>query len=74
MIEIIDCEQNSSDWFAARMGIPTASEFSTVMAKGRDGGASVNKSALMPPWSSVFTDEQIENMADYLGYVCKCKK
>jgi cytochrome c oxidase cbb3-type subunit 3 len=40
----------------------------------RDGGASVNKSALMPPWSSVFTDEQIENMADYLGYVCKCKK
>jgi hypothetical protein len=43
MIEIIDCEQNSSDWFAARMGIPTASEFSTVMAKGRDGGASVTR-------------------------------
>jgi hypothetical protein len=43
MIEIIDCEQNSSDWFAARMGIPTASEFSTVLAKGRDGGASVTR-------------------------------
>lgn len=37
-----------------------------------DGGASVNKSALMPSWSSVLTKEQIEDMADYLIYVCKC--
>jgi hypothetical protein len=34
MIEIIDCEQNSEEWYAARAGIPTASEFGTVMAKG----------------------------------------
>lgn len=40
----------------------------------RDGGASVNKSALMPSWSSVLTDQQIEQMADYLGHVCKCAK
>ncbi len=39
-----------------------------------DGGAAVNKSALMPPWSSVLTHEQIEQMADYLQYVCKCGK
>lgn len=31
---IIDCEQGSPEWFAARLGIPTASEFATVMAKG----------------------------------------
>jgi cytochrome c oxidase cbb3-type subunit III len=31
----------------------------------RDGGASVNKSALMPPWSSVLTDEQITDMVAY---------
>ena len=37
-----------------------------------DGGASVNKSALMPSWSAVLTKEQIEDMADYLIYVCKC--
>jgi len=37
-----------------------------------DGGASVNKSALMPSWSSVLTHEQIEDMADYLHFVCKC--
>ncbi len=37
-----------------------------------NGGASVNKSALMPSWSSVLTHEQIEDMADYLQFVCKC--
>ena len=37
-----------------------------------DGGAAVNKSALMPAWSSVLTEEQIEDMADYLHFVCKC--
>lgn len=35
---IIDCEQNSPEWFAARAGIPTASEFATVMAKGVKAG------------------------------------
>lgn len=35
-VEIIDCEQSSPEWFAARAGIPTASEFATVMAKGTD--------------------------------------
>lgn len=39
-----------------------------------EGGAAVNKSALMPPWSSVLTPEEIEHMADYLQYVCKCGK
>jgi len=38
--EIINCEQGSEEWFAARMGIPTASMFATIMAKGRDGGTS----------------------------------
>lgn len=37
-----------------------------------DGGAAVNKSALMPAWSGVLTKDQIEDMADYLIYVCKC--
>ena len=29
-----DLEQGSAEWFAARAGIPTASKFATVMAKG----------------------------------------
>lgn len=43
MLEIIDCEQGSAEWFAARAGVPTASEFSTVMARGKDGGASITR-------------------------------
>jgi len=33
-IEIIDCPQKSPEWYLARMGIPTASMFGTVMAQG----------------------------------------
>ena len=40
MMEIITCEQGTPEWHAARLGIPTASEFSTVMASGRGGGES----------------------------------
>lgn len=38
-IEIVDCEQGSPEWRAARLGIPTASMFATVMAKGKTAGA-----------------------------------
>lgn len=33
-LQIIDVEQGSADWFAARAGIPTASRFADVLAKG----------------------------------------
>jgi hypothetical protein len=38
MIKVIECEQNSPEWHAARLGVPTASQMSTIMAKGRAGG------------------------------------
>jgi hypothetical protein len=47
MMQIIDVEQGSPEWFAARMGIPTASEFSTVMAKGRGGEDSKTRKTYM---------------------------
>lgn len=37
-MQIVSCEQGSDEWFRARMGIPTASEFSTVMAQGKAKG------------------------------------
>jgi len=40
MIEIFDCEQGSDEWFALRMGIPTASNFSLILASGKGGDAS----------------------------------
>jgi hypothetical protein len=34
MPEIVDVVQGTEEWFRARMGMPTASEFHTVLAKG----------------------------------------
>ncbi len=34
MIKIFTCEQNSDEWLRARLGIPTASRFKDVLAKG----------------------------------------
>lgn len=42
-VQIIDCDQNSAEWFAARSGIPTASNFATIMAKGKGGGESLTR-------------------------------
>lgn len=47
MMQIIDCEQNSPEWYAARLGIPTASEFHTVLAVGPKGGKSVGRVAYL---------------------------
>lgn len=33
-VQIFHFEQNTPEWLACRLGLPTASEFSTVMAKG----------------------------------------
>lgn len=46
-LEIFNCEQGSDEWFRCRMGIPTASEFATVMAKGKDGGHSQTRKTYM---------------------------
>ncbi len=60
-IEIFECEQNSDEWMRARMGIPTASMFATVMAKGKDGGASVTrKTYLYKLAGEILTGEPME--------------
>lgn len=47
MLQIIDCEQGTPEWFSARLGIPTASMFSTVMASGKGGGPSLTRAKYM---------------------------
>jgi hypothetical protein len=42
-VEFIPHEQYSPEWWAARMGLPTASEFHTVMASGKGGGESITR-------------------------------
>lgn len=43
LLKIIDVEQGSQSWFEARLGIPSASRFGTVMANGKDGGESITR-------------------------------
>lgn len=44
MLQIYDdIEQGSPQWLECRLGLPTASMFATVMAKGKDGGASITR-------------------------------
>lgn len=42
-----DLEQGSMEWFEARAGLPTASEFSTVQASGKGGGPSITRAKYM---------------------------
>lgn len=46
-MQIINCEQGTEEWFRARAGMPTASEFATVMASGRGGGDSKTRRTYM---------------------------
>lgn len=47
MLKIIDCEQNTSEWYAARTGVITASSFADVMAKGKGGEPSKTRRSYM---------------------------
>ncbi len=38
----------------------------------RDGGQSINKSVLMPPWSSILMDEEINDLVKHLHQLCQC--
>ncbi len=40
MLKVHDMPQGTPEWFAVRRGLPTASQFATIMAKGRSGGES----------------------------------
>jgi hypothetical protein len=46
-IEILDCEQKSPEWYAARAGLPTASMFATIMAQGKSGSESIGRNSYM---------------------------
>lgn len=63
--QIVDCEQGTEEWFRARMGIPTASEFQTIIAKGKDGGASVGRLTYMRKLAGeIITGEPMESFTN----------
>lgn len=61
MIEIVDCEQNSPAWYEARLGIPTASEFHSVLAKGE---GKTRRSYLLKLAGEVLTGQPMESYSN----------
>lgn len=62
MMQIIECTQGEPDWFAARLGIPTASEFHTLLAVGKQGGKSLTRKAYLNKLAGeILTGEPMTN-------------
>ena len=61
-IEIIECEQGSDVWKKVRLGLPTASNFSAILASGKDGGESKTRRDYMYRLAGeILTGEPTEN-------------
>lgn len=62
MMQVFNCQQGTPEWHSCRLGIPTASMFGTVLAKGKDGGASLTrKTYLYKLAGEILTGEPAEN-------------
>lgn len=57
-VEIIDCAQGSDEWFRARLGLPTASMFGAILAKGE---GKTRRSYMLKLAAEIITDELGEN-------------
>lgn len=65
MIQVHNCDQGSEEWFKLRAGMPTASEFSTVMASGRGGGDSkTRRTYLLKLAGEILTGEPMERYSN----------
>lgn len=60
-LQIFDCEQGTPEWHAARCGVVTASEFSTVLAKGRTANSvsETRKKLLAAKAAEILTGEHV---------------
>ncbi len=38
----------------------------------KEGGQSITKSVLMPPWGSTLSDEEIQGLVKHLHQLCQC--
>ena len=38
----------------------------------KEGGPSIDKSVLMPPWGDTLSDDEIKDLVAYLRKLCKC--
>jgi hypothetical protein len=64
-LETYDCEQGTEEWLRVRMGIPTASMFSTVMASGKGGAESkTRRKYLLQLAGEILTGEPMETYSN----------
>ncbi len=45
----------------------------TIFKVIKEGGPSIDKSVLMPPWGDTLSDDEIRDMVQHLRTLCKCK-
>ena len=45
----------------------------TLFKAIKEGGPSIDKSIMMPPWGSTLSDEEINDLVQHLRMLCKCK-
>jgi predicted phage-related endonuclease len=60
-LQLFDCEQGSPSWFDCRRGIPTASEFGAVLAKGE---GKTRRTYLFKLAGEVLTGECVESYSN----------
>lgn len=65
MIEIFDFEQNSEDWRRARLGIPTASEFKVILAKGGSKDAKTRRTYMFKLAGERITGEPRDDYSNH---------
>lgn len=66
MMQVYDCEQGSEDWFKCRAGIPTASMFKTVTARGRaDSESKTRRSYMLRLAGELITGEPAETFSNH---------
>lgn len=65
MLKIIDCEQGSPEWKKHRCGLPTTSNFGTILAKGKSGGESITRKKLLYQLAGeILTGEPMESYSN----------
>lgn len=60
-VQIITCDQGTDEWRKARAGIPTASEFSTILAKGE---GKTRRTYMLKLAGEILTGEPMESFSN----------
>lgn len=65
-LQIIECVQGEPDWLRARMGIPTASEFKTIIGIKKDAKDKITRQIYMRKLAGeILTGEPMESYSDH---------